>query len=111
MELFQCFEQQDFNKPDTSDTAIDSSYILDCDLLIIDDLGTEFKSGFTAATLYGLLNTRIISGLPMIINTNLDTKAKLREQYDDRILSRLLGSFTTYHFVGEDIRIKRRLEQ
>lgn len=47
----------------------------------------------------------------MIINTNLDTKAKLREQYDDRILSRLLGSFTTYHFVGEDIRIKRRLEQ
>ena len=47
----------------------------------------------------------------MIINTNLDTKVKLREQYDDRILSRLLGNFTTYHFVGEDIRIKRRLEQ
>ena len=50
VELFQCFEQQDFNKPDTSDTAIDSSYILDCDLLIIDDLGTEEKAWLSQPT-------------------------------------------------------------
>lgn len=107
------YEVQTFAKnSDAAAIAADmTERYLTCALLVIDDLGTEFKSGFTAATLYGLLNTRIISGLPMIINTNLDTKAKLREQYDDRILSRLLGSFTTYHFVGEDIRIKRRLEQ
>lgn len=107
------FEVQTFakNSDASSLAAASTERYLNCSLLIIDDLGTEFKSGFTASTLYGLLNTRIISGFPMIINTNLDTKVKLREQYDDRILSRLLGNFITYHFVGEDIRIKRRLEQ
>ena len=107
------YEVQTFAK--NSDAAVLAASLteryLNCALLIIDDLGTEFKNPFASATLYGLLNTRIISGSPMIINTNLDTVPKLREQYDDRILSRLLGNFATYHFVGEDIRIKRRREQ
>ena len=60
VELFQCFEQQDFNKPDTSDTAIDSSYILDCDLLIIDDLGTEFANSYTSSRLFYCINERIL---------------------------------------------------
>ena len=80
-------------------------------LLIIDDLGTEFKYGFTTSVLYDLLNTRIIWGRPIIINTNLDSTQKIRTQYDERIFSRIIGAFKAYHFVGEDIRIKRRLEQ
>lgn len=80
----------------------------ECALLILDDLGTEFKTGFTSSTLYNLINLRLMSGSPMIINTNLDSTEQLRKQYDDRILSRLIGNFRTFLFVGEDIRLKRR---
>ncbi len=86
--------------------ALTTARYNECALLILDDLGTEFKTGFTSSTLYNLLNTRLMSGLPMIINTNLDSTEQLRKQYDDRILSRLVGSFRTFHFVGEDIRLK-----
>ena len=83
----------------------------ECALLIIDDLGTEFKSSFTASVLYNLLNARIMSGRAMIVSTNLDTNALLQKQYDDRILSRLIGNFRTFKFFGEDIRIKRAIEK
>ncbi len=107
------YEVQAFAKNSEAVTASSAAVerYLSCSLLIVDDLGTEFKNSFTTSTLYGLLNTRIITALPMIINTNLDTEKKLKDQYDDRILSRLLGNFRWFNFVGDDIRIKRRLEQ
>lgn len=78
---------------------------LDVDLLIIDDLGTEFINSFTEAELFRIINTRILNEKSMIISTNLllnDIKAT----YSERILSRLLGNFEALRFFGEDIRLK-----
>ncbi len=77
-----------------------------CDLLIIDDLGTEMTNQFTVSCLYNIINTRLNRHLPMIINTNL-TQAELRKRYADRITSRLLGEFLPLTFAGSDIRAQQ----
>ncbi len=76
----------------------------DCDLLIIDDLGTEMPGQFTTAALYSLLNDRLLTAKPMIISTNLTVDDMLR-RYSPQIASRLRGSFTRVAFLGEDIRV------
>lgn len=83
---------------------------LECDLLIIDDLGTEFSNSFVQAALYNVINNRILSGRPTIISTNLEFAA-LRERYPDRLFSRLSGCFDSLCFVGEDIRSKKKKER
>ena len=78
---------------------------LECDLLILDDLGTEFISQFTVSCLYNLLNTRINKGLSTIISTNL-SPAELSEKYEDRIYSRIVGSDSRILlFKGNDQRL------
>ena len=80
---------------------------LECELLILDDLGTEFSNQFTVSCIYNLLNTRLNKGLPTIISTNLGADM-LRSFYDDRICSRILGAGTTVlHFLGKDKRLSR----
>ena len=64
----------------------------ECDLLIIDDLGTELSTAFTVASIYNIINTRLNSGKSTIINTNLSHE-EMRKRYSDRITSRLLGCF------------------
>lgn len=76
-----------------------------CDLLIIDDLGTEMITQFSLSALYNVLNTRIIKGLPTIVSTNLDPDG-IRGRYTPQIASRLLGSFEEIPFFGEDIRLR-----
>ncbi len=75
----------------------------ECDLLIMDDLGTELTNSFTVSCLYNLINTRINKHLPVIINTNL-THKELKERYEERITSRLMGEFVIMPFTGTDIR-------
>ena len=75
-----------------------------CDLLIIDDLGTEMPGNFTTTALYSLINDRILRGLATIISTNLPTDS-LDSRYSPQIASRLRGDFRRVAFVGEDIRI------
>lgn len=77
--------------------------ILECDLLVLDDLGCEFGSSFTIAALYNIINTRILCGLPTIISTNLD-QAQLQERYGDQIVSRINGEYIPLIFAGRDIR-------
>ena len=77
--------------------------ILDCDLLVIDDLGAEFATQFTNAALYNIINTRINYSLPTIINTNLSLK-ELEEKYTRRISSRIIGEYAVLDFFGYDIR-------
>ena len=78
---------------------------LECDLLIIDDLGTEFSSQFTLSTIYNLLNSRQNKGLATVISTNL-SPAELASRYEDRIYSRIIGSgCKVLAFVGKDNRI------
>lgn len=77
--------------------------LLSCDLLILDDLGTEFSSPFYTGALYALINGRMLSGRPTIISTNLDAAA-IYEHYGEQIASRLIGTFEPLLFVGNDIR-------
>lgn len=77
--------------------------ILDCDLLIIDDLGSEFSTQFTVAAIYNIVNTRINRSKPVIISTNL-TEAELEAKYTQRITSRIIGNYVSLLFLGKDIR-------
>lgn len=77
--------------------------VLNCDLLILDDLGTEFKSSYTVACLYNIINSRISSKRPTIISTNIGFD-ELEEKYDQRIVSRVAGEYTKFMLVGNDIR-------
>lgn len=85
--------------------------IFNVDLLIIDDLGTENLNNVKYTELFNVLNTRLLSyankTTKTIISTNLDLN-KLSTIYDNRILSRILGSYNIYHLFGEDLRIKTR---
>ena len=77
--------------------------VLNCDLLIIDDLGTEFTTQFTTAELYNIINSRILSSLPTIISTNLDLPG-IAEAYSQRVASRIIGNSDAMYFCGKDIR-------
>ena len=82
-----------------------SDKYLECRLLIIDDLGTEFINAFTVSTLYNLLNTRQNRGLPTIISTNLSPE-ELARKYEDRIYSRIIGAgCKVLPFEGKDKRV------
>ena len=76
-----------------------------CDLLIVDDLGTEMPGQFTTAALYGLINDRLLAGKPTIISTNL-TIEEFERRYNRQIASRLRGSYVRVPFLGEDIRVQ-----
>jgi len=79
-----------------------------CQLLIIDDLGTEFLSPIGQSVLYNIVNTRILKHLPTIINSNL-SPTQIEERYGQRLTSRIFGCYKTLKFVGKDIRIQKRL--
>ncbi|HAY73743.1 MAG TPA: ATP-binding protein [Ruminococcaceae bacterium] len=102
--LFNKLEKEKFGRSDgnTEET------ILDCDLLIIDDLGAEFTTQFTVSALYNIINSRELEGKPTIISTNL-TPEQLTSAYSERIASRILSNFVMLYFDGSDIRqIKTR---
>lgn len=81
--------------------------LFNVDLLIIDDLGTENLSAAKYAELSNIINTRLLNGnIKTIISTNFDL-AQLAKNYDDRILSRLIGNFHICKFIGDDIRLKK----
>ena len=84
--------------------------ILSYDLLIIDDLGTEYETQFYNSTVYNIINSRINSSRPTIINTNLDY-AGINKRYEARVVSRLTTIYSCLEFKGEDIRMQKRLAQ
>lgn len=100
--LFSKLEKDHFHPDEESHLAV--AKLTGCDLLIIDDLGTELTGSFTIASLYGLLNDRLLEGKPMVISTNLNI-SEIKERYNPQIASRLQGNFTLLPFVGEDIRV------
>jgi len=100
--LFGNMEKDRFN-PDEKTQQIVRRYA-ECDLLIIDDLGTELPGNFVTAALYNLVNDRLLARKPMVISTNL-TVDEIRSRYSAQIASRLQGSFTGLTFFGEDIRV------
>ena len=101
--LFSDFESEKFggNRNDLT------KKYLECDLLIIDDLGTEMTTQFTQSVLYQVINTRLMENLPVIVSTNL-TNEGIQHRYSQPIASRLLGAYRPFWFMGKDIRQLKR---
>lgn len=102
--LISDFEMQKFGHSTGNETGMGTSQYFDCDLLIVDDLGTEIINQFTATVLYNVINTRISRKKSTIINTNF-SRDELRSKYADRITSRLFGEYRVIPFVGRDVRM------
>lgn len=100
--LFAKLEQAKFSP--NEENRREAAKFLECDLLIIDDLGTEMPGQFVTAALYSLLNDRLLKNKPMMISTNLNVE-DIKRRYSPQIASRLQGSFQGLTFVGEDIRL------
>jgi len=78
-----------------------------CDLLVLDDLGTEFMTQFTSSTLYSIINSRLVSGRPTIVSTNLEM-AEIEQKYSERMVSRLMGIYKVLKFTGRDVRLVKK---
>lgn len=87
-----------------------NALILGCDLLILDDLGTEFATSFVDASIYNIVNTRLMAGRPTIISTNLSLY-ELQKRYSERFVSRIIGSYVRLTFFGKDVRQQKRMRK
>ena len=104
------FEKERFGSG-YSDTEVDNlGRYYDCDLLILDDVGTEVTNQFTASVLYNVINTRLSKGRSTVISTNL-TPTEVRARYWDRIASRIFGEYIPLTFVGTDVRQQKLLKK
>lgn len=106
-QLFRRLEEMRFHRDEEEETLDWDAELLEADLLIIDDLGTEFATMFTASELFRIINDRKLRKRPVVISTNLGYKA-LMDQYSDRVMSRLIGEYTTLKFFGDDIRMMKK---
>ncbi len=105
--LMSFLEEYKFGRLNREEYAVLRDAVYDCDLLIIDDFGTEFVTGYTQAVFFDVLNTRLAAKKSTIISSNLTIPA-IAEIYTERVSSRIVGEFTLLRFAGEDI---RRLKQ
>lgn len=108
LSLFSDFETKRFGNSAYSQGEGDTDRCFECDLLIIDDLGTEVTTQFTTSCLYNVINTRLNRRMPTIISTNL-SQDEFRRRYWDRITSRVCGEYSILPFCGEDVR-KQKLK-
>ena len=105
----EAFEAQKFARdPETAEAAAARvRRMLDCDLMILDDLGTEMITSVTVSALYTLINSRLNAGKKTIISTNC-TDEELLRKYTPQICSRIVGEFVRFRFVGRDIRLLKK---
>lgn len=103
------FEEQKFSRDllDAREAKDETRRYLRCDLLIVDDLGSEMTTPFVQAALYQLINSRLVEGRATIISTNF-TMETLRGRYSPQIVSRLEGEYEALPFFGEDIRLLKK---
>lgn len=107
-ELFDTLAKSKFGKDEAAGQM--NEHIFDCELLIIDDLGTELANSFTVSQLFLCLNERLLRRKPTIISTNLSLEA-LVEIYSERTFSRITSNYTMLKLTGDDIRIKKKLRK
>ncbi len=103
-QFFEILAKQRFEKDEDASASLQN--IFDCDLLIIDDLGTEFPNSFTVSQLFVCLNERLMRKKSTVISTNLDFN-KLNEAYTERIFSRLVSGYKMIKLFGGDIRLQK----
>ena len=107
--LVDILQNNTFGKDDMDDTDENMfHYILDCDLLIIDDLGTELNNAFITSQLFLCINERLLARKSTIISTNLSLD-ELQNEYSERIFSRLVSNYEIMLILGDDIRIKKAI--
>lgn len=99
--MVSCLEKEKFKGIGSYSGS--EEHFINCDLLIIDDLGSEFSTQFSNSAIYNIVNSRILSSKPTIISTNLDI-AEIANIYTERMASRILGESAIYEFYGSDIR-------
>lgn len=104
-DLFDIFSKNKFHYEAEEEMRDMYQYILDCDLLIIDDLGTELNNTFVSSQLFYCINERLLRKKSTIISTNLSL-TMLRDTYSDRISSRIISQYSIIPLYGEDIRTK-----
>ena len=110
-ELFELLSKAVFGSNRSDDVYQQTyPYIFDCDLLIIDDLGTELPNSFTVSQLFLCINERILRKKSTLISSNLDMES-LRNTYSERTLSRIISYYTIRQLPGKDIRLKKKLSQ
>lgn len=107
-QLFDIFEKNTFERD--SDVILAHQNIFDCDLLIIDDLGTELTNTFTTSKLFLCLNERMLHRKSTLISTNLGME-ELAAVYSERICSRIFSNYTMIKLFGDDIRLKKKLSR
>ena len=107
--LLNAFQREKFSRDEEEqgDAASRTRQLLSCDLLIVDDLGTEMSTAFTQNALYTLLDGRLRAGKKTIISTNLDHDG-VAERYGAALASRLTGEYEWLEFLGRDIRALRK---
>lgn len=106
--IFSRFEDEKFSKNhEQEETRSDIARYINCDLLILDDLGTEMTTAFTVSALYDLINSRLAAGKQTIINSNLGI-GEIRKRYSPAIASRLEGEYQKLSFFGKDIRLIKK---
>ncbi len=101
--ILEILESYKFKKDNAPLNEDNYKLLFECDLLIIDDLGTEVTNSFTNTEIFNIVNTRIISGKKTIISTNLSL-SKIGETYTERTISRILAHFRVLQFFGKDLR-------
>ena len=110
IQLFDFLAASQFSSKETKAAAMElAKHIYECDLLIIDDLGTEMTNSFTHTALFNCLNERHCKQKSTIISTNLSIE-ELKNTYSERIFSRITSHFRLMKVIGKDIRVQKRLE-
>ena len=105
--VFRVFEDRKFGREEGEEAGEDVERVLRCDLLILDDLGSELSTPFVQSALYTLINTRLTADKRTVISSNL-TMDQVRARYTPQIASRLEGEYRVLPFYGEDIRLLRK---
>ncbi|MDR0930383.1 MAG: ATP-binding protein [Clostridiales bacterium] len=106
--MFTLLDNNKFGRDESDQTLQIIDLIYNADLLVIDDLGTEFRTAFTDTYLFDIINSRILGNKSTIISTNLQGN-QLASVYSDRVASRVIGEYKAFNMFGEDIRIKKKL--
>ncbi|MDO4294668.1 MAG: ATP-binding protein [bacterium] len=109
-DLFDVFSKNRFESKNPEDMQEMYRHILDCDLLVIDDIGTELINTFTTSQLFYCINERLNRKKGTIVTTNLPLN-RLRDEFTDRIASRIMSKYQMIPLVGEDIRIQKKFKK
>jgi len=105
-QLFELFSASGFTE--TGTRSVHYETLLESDLLILDDIGTELANSFTVSKLFQILNERALRRRSTMISTNLSPK-NFRDIYSERVFSRITSSYTLVKFCGSDIRIRKKI--